>query len=93
MFYDFNWLNDMRLSSNTFRYTLSGTVHKVDLTPYLEEIYAQAGKGKNRYDDNQKPFVIELEDSKLIFTMLHGTMFESGRIDLESYVDGYLLVK
>lgn len=42
---------------------LSGEKKSLDLLPYLEDIYHQSAKGKDRYNENCKPFIIDQEDS------------------------------
>lgn len=91
--YELGWLKEAHVISNSFHYSLGEEKKELDLTPYLEAIYAQAGKGDKRYEEKQEPFIIETEELKLILTSLDGKMLETGEIILEEYVDGYLLLK
>jgi hypothetical protein len=43
-----SWL-DARIANNKLSYTISGEKKSFDLTPYLEDIYLQSAKGKERY--------------------------------------------
>ena len=46
--YEMNLL-DPRIANNKLSYTISGEKKSFDLTPYLEDIYLQSAKGKERY--------------------------------------------
>ncbi len=74
-------------------YTISGGKQSLDLAPYLDGIYSQSEKGKDRYSENGKPFIIEQEDYKLVITYLDGKKLEDGKIKLDDYIQGYLLLK
>ena len=43
-----SWL-DVRIVNNKLSYTISGEKKSLDLTPYLEDIYLQSAKGKERF--------------------------------------------
>lgn len=81
------------IEDNKLVYTISGEKQSLDLAPYLDEIYSQSEKGKDRYSENGKPFIIEQEDYKLVITYLDGEKLENGEIRLEGYIQGYLLLK
>ena len=46
-----NWL-DARIANNKLSYTISGEKKSLDLRPYLEDIYLQSAKGKEKYNEN-----------------------------------------
>ncbi len=81
------------IEDNKLVYTISGGKQSLDLAPYLDGIYSQSEKGKDRYSENGKPFIIEQEDYKLIITYLDGKKLEDGKIKLDDYIQGYLLLK
>ncbi len=81
------------IEDNKLVYTISGGKQSLDLAPYLDGIYSQSEKGKDRYSENGKPFIIEQEDYKLVITYLDGKKLEDGKIKLDDYIQGYLLLK
>ena len=87
-----NWL-DPHITNNKLSYTISGERKSLDLTPYLEDIYLQSTKGKEWFSKDWKPFIIDQGDYRLIIYHLEGEKWEDGKIVLERYLQGYLLVK
>ena len=90
--YEMNWL-DPHITNNKLSYTISGERKSLDLTPYLEDIYLQSTKGKEWFSKDWKPFIIDQGDYRLIIYHLEGEKWEDGKIVLEEYLQGYLLMK
>lgn len=83
--YEIHWISPL-IRDNTLMYSISWEIKEINLTPYLEEIFAQSKR-------SGEPFIIEQENTKFIITRLDGTKFENGKIQLDNVIEGYLLTK
>lgn len=83
--YEIHWTSPL-IRDNTLMYSISWETKEINLTPYLEEIFAQSKR-------SGEPFIIEQENTKFIITRLDGTKFENGKIQLDNVIEGYLLTK
>lgn len=83
--YEIHWTSPL-IRDNTLMYSISWEIKEINLTPYLEEIFAQSKR-------SGEPFIIEQENTKFIITRLDGTKFENGKIQLDNVIEGYLLTK
>ena len=83
--YEIHWISPL-IRDNTLMYSISWEIKEINLTPYLEEIFAQSKR-------SGEPFIIEQEHTKFIITRLDGTKFENGKIQLDNVIEGYLLTK
>ena len=91
--YDLHWTSPL-IRDNTLMYSISWEIKEINLTPYLEEIFAQSKTGEARREwKGGEPFIIEQEHTKFIITRLNGTKFENGKIQLDNEIEGYLLTK
>ena len=91
--YEIYWISPL-IRDNTLMYSISWEIKKINLTPYLEEIFAQSKTGEARRESRSgEPFIIEQENTKFIITRLNGTKFENGKIQLDNVIEGYLLTK
>ena len=91
-FYKISWL-DPETDDESLSYTLWGERKKLDLTPYLEEIFAQSSTGRIASEGEGEPIIIDQGNYKFIITDFEGTKLENGQLRADRVIEGYLLTK
>ena len=91
-FYKISWL-DPKTDDESLSYTLWGERKKLDLTPYLEEIFAQSSTGRIASEGEGEPIIIDQGNYKFIITDFEGTKLENGQLRADRVIEGYLLTK